>query len=771
MLNELIDGVDLDGIIAKAMQDIHQNGPISPSVFETLAYIKKFHGDILIKYESKLIYLMGLFYKTSNPKSTIESVYASYQNAIKEKFGKSYTPLQASINNAIGKSKYFTFSAPTSAGKSFLLREVIKECENDVVIIVPSRALIAEYYYDLIASLDKSVLVMQFAENISKDIAKRRVYILTPERATELFKYIEDFKIDLILMDEAQISEESIRGVKFDAFVRRSDTVFSGSKKVFAHPFVKNPEAQLEKHGFQNSSSSRSFEFNSVGKIFLSQKSGDFSYFSPYQYGTESVPANEDVVEAVLIKGGTALIYVSKSSIYSGIFAIHFKKYIELCKPIENTDALAIIDELRRYVGVSRESLEKQSNFLDMMDYGIVVHHGSMPLKARLLIEKFIRSGYARICFATSTLSQGINMPFDIVWIYNFTNMNPLALKNLIGRSGRSSQTQSYFDYGITIVNSRNVKTFKRVMAADVMLTSVSKLDSTNTLEDEDLADIVDSIKNNTFNDNLNLPQVQIDRMVSAEVRNDIRIILDSFIVDGQVLTGGKYYEMPNSQRRKIKAAFKKIYMCHLRRQELTVAESSVLSAAIPLLLWRIQGKSFSEIVSLRYSYLSRSDERRSIQRRIRNEELSSELGNNIISELTIKFSPIAFSLPDRRHKNAPLYKQGTSVLKIDYDTIIYDTYDFLDRVISLSLADPLCAAFDVYFEKTNDGRASLIKNLIRFGTNDPTEIWLLRYGFDPEDISWILEHVEHVDERKISFKESINSLSIKQMIVIERFI
>ena len=57
---------------------------------------------------------------------------------------------------------------------------------------------------------------------------------------------------------------------------------------------------------------------------------------------------------------------------------------------------------------------------LSLMQKGIVIHHGSMPLRARLLIEHFVNKGFARICFATSTLIQGINMPFDVVWIDNF---------------------------------------------------------------------------------------------------------------------------------------------------------------------------------------------------------------------------------------------------------------------------------------------------------------------------------------------------------------
>ena len=43
--------------------------------------------------------------------------------------------------------------------------------------------------------------------------------------------------------------------MKFDAFVRRSERTFPEAKKVFTHPFVENPEAQLRKHQFEENSS------------------------------------------------------------------------------------------------------------------------------------------------------------------------------------------------------------------------------------------------------------------------------------------------------------------------------------------------------------------------------------------------------------------------------------------------------------------------------------------------------------------------------------
>ena len=98
----------------------------------------------------------------------------------------------------------------------------------------------------------------------------------------ELFKYVDVFDVGLFLFDEAQISEEPIRGISFDAFVRRTEKAFPDAKKVFAHPFIANPEAQLSKHNFVKDSDSKNFNQSNVGKVYLSRnEDGTLSYFSP----------------------------------------------------------------------------------------------------------------------------------------------------------------------------------------------------------------------------------------------------------------------------------------------------------------------------------------------------------------------------------------------------------------------------------------------------------------------------------------------------------
>lgn len=457
--------------------------------------------------------------------------------------------------------------------------------------------------------------------------------------------------------------------------------------------------------------------------------------------------------------------------IYGGDYLRSFGSYIELCPEITTAKALDLIDELKLFIGAGGEDSDKHSTLIDMMKKGIVIHHGSMPLKARLLIERFIKGGFARMCFATSTLSQGINMPFDIVWVDNFTNMTPMGLKNLIGRSGRTTALKGHFDYGYTIINKRNIKTFKARYGDIVLLSPNSTLDQPIDDVHEDLRDLVEAVKQESFDLDLHLTESQVERLKKADVDKDILSVLDALFVNGFLITAEKYYELGGYTRRTIKSALKNIYVQHLRRKALTSAETSVLSAAIPILLWYVQGKSFSEIVSLRYSFLSKRDERRKIHRRYKSREITLGQMNIELGQLKIRYSPIPSSLPNVELRRRGLYPKNASVTEIDFDLVVYDTYDYLDKVVGLSLADPVCAAFTLYFNSQGDERAKALGNYIRYGTNNEVDIWLLKYGFGFEDIEWLRGYVASVDEMRIVFRDEIKEVSAKNYALVERYI
>ncbi|MCX9457817.1 helicase, partial [Vibrio cholerae] len=277
--------------------------------------------------------------------------------------------------------------------------------------------------------------------------------------------------------------------------------------------------------------------------------------------------------------------------------------------------------------------------------------------------------------------------------------------------------------------------------------------------------------KNDSFDVDLHLPEIQIERIKNGDLDKEIKYILDKLLSDDKTITGSAYYSLSHSIRTRVKSNINTIYSQHLRRSKLNKAESAVLSAAIPIMLWHIQGKSFSEIVSLRYSFLSEKNKQREILARMKKNEITAQEARSEISKLSVRYSPVAATIPNSKLIGARLFREHHSVNNIDYDIVIYDTYDYLDKVISLSMSDPISAALEVYFENTSDVRAIYLQNYIRYGTNDETEIWLIKYGFSFEDIEWLKPYIQSVDSREIVFKPNINEMTLEQKHAIERYI
>lgn len=759
--------------IVRIIDSIHLEGPVNQSDLETLSYIKLYHPKLFSEFETKILYVMGLFFKVSNPSSFIEQVYSIFSSSIVAQYGSELTPTQADAYSHIKEKVFFSLSAPTSSGKSFLFRELILNETNDIIIVVPSRALIAEYLITVKSFVDNSVLVLQFIDNINISKTRRRVFIITPERGVELFKYKKVFEIGLVLFDEAQLSEDTTRGLRFDAFVRRISREFPLAKKVFAHPYVNNPEAQLQKHNIASAISSyRLYKQNSVGKIFVAVDDTGSYYFSPFRAcSDELVKVEIDFISNILASNGSVLIYTSKSSLYNGDFLKRYKSYLRYCPKVTDPVAKAYIMEIREYIGADDDDGEKTSLIVNLMKRGIVIHHGSMPLRMRLIIEKFVRANFARLCFATSTLNQGINMPFDAVFIDNFRSMDILTLKNLIGRSGRTTNNPKY-DFGYTLIHYRNLTTFCSRMRESFSISPISQLESTTINDNIDKADIVEAIKANSFDDKTHLTKTQMQRIEDSHLDEFIIMILDTLFFENRILSGNEYYKLiDESTRTQIKDSFKAVYVSHLRRSVLTQAEETILSASIPLLLWQIQGRSFKEILALRYSYLTQKSEQQKINSDYIKGRISKQTALKQKAALKIKFSIIPSILPN---VNAPLvstFGRNIPVANLDYDTLVYDTYDYLDKVIGLSLSDPICAAFEQFYEKTGDKRAKSLCNYIQYGTDQVEEIWLLRYGFEFEDFDWLVSVIDHIDENGITFNIGVDYLSDQQKDKVARYI
>ncbi len=718
---------------------LHSEGPGDADLIEDITYYKIFHPEEFSHYEEKIIIELGLFYKNTSPTDLLSYILSGIGKRNNELYGEYLTPVQASIRAAIEQEKYVSISAPTSAGKSYSIRDYISKIEGDVVIIVPSRALIAEYIKSLREkfSSSKNVMISSFADIVFTNRKKlKRVFVLTPERARDIFPLKDKLNITLFFFDEAQVSEEKERGITFDAIVRRVKSNFENAKLVFAHPFVANPEAQVIKHSLDAKQSySHSYPHNTVGKAFVyGHTNGNDYYFSPY------VEKGYHIAESVKLDGAferfafngdkSVLIYVSKASLYDGSFKIDFQKHISKFKKINDNRALDIIRKVAELLGAN--SNEHQSALVNLLKIGVVIHHGSVPLEVRFLVEDFIREGFAKICFATSTLAQGINMPFDIVWLANMRiqaegeKERALAFKNLIGRSGRLTNL-NIFDFGYVYTKKAPLLSSRISLPYEMSETSILEDVANDT--DNDMNEFVNSIFSGTFNENYNIPQSRAERFSADDVTYYIRVALNIIFSteNGKNLKGEKNRE----NRTIVRESFKKLFEVSIGRPLLD-GERSIFNNAISILFFIIRGMSFKEIVGLRYSAACRRDEGR--------------IG-------LAPFMQPASKIPDSKLIHSYSMFKGIKAKDVNYDRIVFDTYDYLDTVISFSLTDAFMGAFRVYYANEGDVNALRMIDLLKYGTTHPVHILLLRYGFSAEDLEIVENYIQTINEREIKFK------------------
>lgn len=774
VINKIINHKETEKIFNYVLNKLYIDGPISTTVLEILSYLYIYENESFEKYNNQILKYMGVHYKNVPVNSLTDAIFGMYKKHIETTYNHSYTPVQASIVREIKNNQCFSFSAPTSTGKSFVFRNIIDSCDKDVVIVVPSRALINEYYNRITEAIpDKSVNILTFVDKINTRYARRNIFIVTPERCKELFKHKEDFDVEYFLFDEAQLSnEDSTRGLFFDSIVRRIQKVYPRAKYVFAHPFVANPEAQIVKNHFQQEVSfSQQYIQKNVGQIFYAYDNGDFYHFGIDKniMGKKKILCDFDPIVNAIKHDGSVLIYTTKASIYKKTVFNDFNKYIDLCQPIKNKEAEVLINQIKNYLGATDDkNMDKYSNMLFLLKKGVVVHHGSLPLQARLILEEFTQNGFCRICFATSTLEQGINMPFEVVFLNTFKASRPLSLKNLIGRAGRSS-LETKFDYGSVVVRKDNMSTLRKIITSEDILKDVSLLEDDNI--DDDYKDFKEAILSNTLSDEYNLTEKQLNNLSDSNTQEIVRALLDCMF-QNNTLVSLKSINEDTDFKLNLYHQFERLYSSYLKR-ELVDGEKSVLNTAIKILIWKIHCKTFKDICFYRYAYASRLKERKELNAKIKSSTGVVKVKHQIqLNSLYAAFVSECRELPNKKLNNYSMF--GNKEIKasdVDYDRIVFDTYDYLDKTIGFHLSDIFFAAFQKYYETTQDERAEKLAKYVKYGTDNDRHIWMLRYGLTFEDIEWANSYIESINQEEIIFNDAVDELEPEQYNIIKRFI
>jgi hypothetical protein len=129
-----------------------------------------------------------------------------------------------------------------------------------------------------------------------------------------------------------------------------------------------------------------------------------------------------------------------------------FPKWIEEKINVRRNDGA---DAFAACVAACEDYCGSDSNELFLLRRGIAVHHGQLPVRVRRLMTEVIRAGATPVVLATSTLTEGVNLPFDVVLLpsilrsqfvgyrpngtpnYKWSVLSAAEFLNLAGRAGR----------------------------------------------------------------------------------------------------------------------------------------------------------------------------------------------------------------------------------------------------------------------------------------------------------------------------------------------
>ena len=378
----------------------------------------------------------------------------------------------------ISTSQYYSFSAPTSMGKTFVIINFIKNklkenAAENFVIVVPTRALLSEIANKLINELKdylgvnchKVITTMASVQQNEKFIA-----VLTPERLYYSLLKQPEIEFKYLFIDEAhKISDKDKRSIIYYKILdmlkeRLAVHIY------FSSPVIPNPDVYLELTNFYNQDgnkvSGRSFQFSPViqNKIYLDLTQG--TTYVVNNLSSQLVPCGalcsgiSDKLKAVTCLGGKCnLIYVSSAN-----KAVTYA--MELCRLV-GTHSNAINSELNAIAKQIEQKIHKEYYLAQMIRCGIAYHIGALPAEIRAKIEYLLRKGLIKYCFCTSTLLEGVNVPADNLFVFDNKKgpaiMSTIDAFNLIGRAGRVTLNEMGNVY-IVIDDERKQKYFDEVL-------------------------------------------------------------------------------------------------------------------------------------------------------------------------------------------------------------------------------------------------------------------------------------------------------------------
>lgn len=326
------------------------------------------------------------------------------------------------------KSKDIAYIAPTSFGKSSIIRDVIVQNDHKkIVIVVPTKSLIIQTYND-IRNLNLNYKLILHDEMYNNE--DRFIGILTQERATRLVNKF-NLSFDIMFIDEAHnLLNNNSRNFLLSRLVMLNYKKNNKQRLLYLSPLV----SDISNLKIRNTSEGQIFEstikhnLKAFDAFYLDKKGKLFSYnrYTDELYHLESGLNFEDYI-------------ISKSKHKNFIYTYRPKIVENIAEKINSkVNRYAESSNLKKISDVISAEVSEDIDIVHYILNGIVYLHGKLPN----ILKEYLEFNYKvvpelKYVVANSVILEGINFPIDNLYIAETWGLNVKGLNNLIGRVNR----------------------------------------------------------------------------------------------------------------------------------------------------------------------------------------------------------------------------------------------------------------------------------------------------------------------------------------------
>lgn len=368
-----------------------------------------------------------------------------------------FFPAQKEIYDNLDRP-YFSYSAPTSMGKTFIMRIFIKHqimngIKKNFALLIPTKALINEITGELIEDLTillkaNNYRIVTSAGSIALEQEHNYIFVLTPERMLYILNDDPKLKLDYVFVDEAhKISSGDKRSSFYYMVIDKLEERRNHPHIIFASPNIPNPDVYLDtlydKGNEYDSGSQLACKYAPVSQLkyivdLWERNIRIFDSYSKRFIKLHDMSREYSLSEVIALIGDRKHNIVYCKSKNDAIqFARDYVDYKKLHDSTDNTDKKLL--DLSEAI---KSEVHSEYYLADLVQKGVAYHIGYLPANIRMQLENYYKEGLIKTMFCTSTLLEGVNLPAENLFITSYkkglSNFSEVDFKNLMGRVGRA---------------------------------------------------------------------------------------------------------------------------------------------------------------------------------------------------------------------------------------------------------------------------------------------------------------------------------------------